>query len=114
MDARTKERRHLICRLGAKHRPEDLERNGFGKEIEPAPPRRRRVEQIRGVVGHLGVWKAFARAANRGFGNVESGSPKTPSGKLLGVVSQAAADDQSGLSRGLLRMLNPESDEMWS
>src|SRR5260370_42367110 len=76
--------------------------------MERVTPRGRRLEQVGGDVFDASVGKALARSANRSFRDVERRGTKTPRGKLLSIVAQAAAHRERRISRGWQGMPLPE------
>ena len=65
-------------------------------EVEGAPPRGGRIQQVaRGVVDG-GAREAAACAVDRGGGDVEGNDAEAKARDKLGVVAEAAADDQGG------------------
>lgn len=112
--AGTEKRGNVLDCLWAERGWEYLEGVGFENKIEIATPLLRRIEKIGGVIVDGGIGKAFSGSANGRFRNVEGSGAKTPSGKLLGVIAEAATDDQRGFSGCLLRMRDPETNEMRS
>lgn len=102
----------IFDRWRAKGGWQDLKGIGFENKIEIAAPMGGRFKKIGGAIFDSGSGEALSGGANGGFRNVESGGLKAPRGKLLGVIAKAAADDQCRFSGGLLRMGNPETDEM--
>src|SRR5260370_34240874 len=76
--------------------------------MERVTRRGRRFEQVGGDVFDASLGKALARSANRSFRDVERRGTKTPRGKLLSIVAQAAAERERRISGGWQGMLVPE------
>ena len=106
--ARAEKTGNIFDRPGAKRGGENLERVGLKNKMEKAAPGGRRLEQVGGEVFDGCVGKAFARKANRGFRDIECRGAEAPRGKLLGIITEAAADRQGCFSGSWLWMRIPE------
>lgn len=85
--------------LGANVEGEGLKGAVFPDEVEGVVPMVGEVEEVGGGVGDGGIGEALLAPGDRGGGDVEGGDAVTGGGNGLGVVAEAATDDDCGLGR---------------
>jgi len=95
-----------------------LQRINLQDEIEIVFPLCRRMENISGDMfdrspaGSRTIGKPLLPGTNGGGRNVESGHFKSPASELLGVIAEAAANNQGTFSRGGQGMCAPKIKKM--
>ena len=92
LSARREEAREGRERLRQKRRRQRLQRVALVYEIEPAPPFRRRGEEICGAILDLRSWKAAPRPGDGPINKIKRRDLRAGGGKIFGVVAKAATD----------------------